>query len=209
MKFIDTVLGFAVLTGPLWLILILLPASIWIAIKIAKRFKPGITRIVGGVGIFLLLFALPFGDEIAGRIYLNYLCSTEAGVKVYKTVELPAEYWDERGRAKFIKANGDLDKTLLGNRFEGHWISEPYSTSLIKIDKRRWQFKDNNANELLGEDITYGWRGGWIESFSPSPIRGATCRDLQAQKLDRDEFIRRERKRDQEFFLNFLKSKIL
>jgi hypothetical protein len=97
MKFIDTILGFAVLTGPLWLILILLPVCIWLAVKLAKRFKPGITRLAGGVGIFLLLFALPFGDEIAGRIYLSYLCSTQAGVKVYQTVELPAEYWDEEG----------------------------------------------------------------------------------------------------------------
>ena len=154
MKFLNELLGFAVLTGPLWLILILLPVSIWIAVKVAKRFPRRGAKLTAGVGIFLLLFLLPFGDEIAGRIYLSYLCTTEAGVKVYKTVELPAEYWDEQGRAKFVMANGDLDKTSLGNRFEGRLVSEPYSTSLIKIDRRRWQFKDNNTNELLGEDIT-------------------------------------------------------
>ena len=103
MKFFDPLLGFAVLTGPLWLILILLPVCIWLAIKISKRFKPGVTRIAGGVGIFLLLFALPFGDEIAGRIYLSHLCATEAGVKVYQTVELPAEYWEADGKPIFRK----------------------------------------------------------------------------------------------------------
>lgn len=62
MKFLNDLLGFAVLTGPLWLILILLPVSIWIAFKLAKRFRSGITRTAGGVGIFLLPFALPFGN---------------------------------------------------------------------------------------------------------------------------------------------------
>lgn len=112
-------LGFAVLTGPLWLILILLPVSIWIAVKVAKRFKQRSAKLTGGLGIFLLVFFLPFSDEIAGRIYFNYLCAAEAGVKVYQTVELPAEYWDERGRAKFIKREGSLefDESMLGNRY--------------------------------------------------------------------------------------------
>ena len=67
----DAILGFAVLTGPLWLILILLPVSIWIAVKFAKRFKQRGTKFAGGLGIFLLVFLLPFADEIAGRIYFN------------------------------------------------------------------------------------------------------------------------------------------
>lgn len=32
---------------------------------------------------------IPTWDEIAGRAYFKYLCATEAGVKVYQTVELP------------------------------------------------------------------------------------------------------------------------
>jgi len=110
MDLLKALLGFAVLTSPLWLILILLPVSLWIAVKVAKRFKPGRVRFVGGLGVFLLLFFLSFADEIAGSIYFNYLCATEAGIKVYKTVELPAEYWDKYGRAMFYdEKNGNLD----------------------------------------------------------------------------------------------------
>lgn len=130
MKFLNELLGFAVLTGPLWLILILLPVSIWIAIKVARRIKPGVTRIAGGVGIFLLLFALPFGDEIAGRIYLSYLCATEAGVKVHQTVELPAEYWEADGKPKFYdERNGNFNLPQIGTDFK---TEKYYSTFPIE-----------------------------------------------------------------------------
>jgi hypothetical protein len=163
MKFFDTVLGFAVLSGPLWLILILLPVCIWLAVKIAKRFKPGVARIAGGVGIFLLLFALPFGDEIAGRVYFNYLCATEAGVKVYQTVELPAEYWDERGRAKFY-VNFD---SLLGKTYSVKYKPGTYS-SFFHIDNAGYAYSNTLTGQVLGEAIDFGYWGGWMRrNLSP------------------------------------------
>ncbi len=33
--------------------------------------------------VFLLVFVVPFADEVAGRIYLSHICDTEAGAKVY------------------------------------------------------------------------------------------------------------------------------
>ncbi len=168
MKFFDTLLGFAVLTGPLWLMLFLLPVCIWLAIKISKRFKPGIARIAGGVGIFLLLFALPFGDEIAGRLYFNYLCATEAGVKMYQTVELPAEYWDERGAPNFFNKYGYLEHDFWvknldesGGRVERH-------PSIFSIDKDTSQVKERTSQKVLAEVTTFRYWGGWIRrNFSP------------------------------------------
>ena len=145
MKFLDELFGFAVLSGPLWLILILLPVCIWLAIKISKRFKPGAPRIAGGVGILLLFFALPFGDEIVGRTYFNYLCATEAGVKVYKTVELPAEYWDERGRAKFY-VNWD---SHLGKTYPLKYKPGTYSL-FFHIDNAGYEFVDAQSGQVLG-----------------------------------------------------------
>ena len=170
MKFLNELLGFAVLTGPLWLILILLPVCIWIAVKISKRFKPGAARIAGGAGIFLLLFALPFGDEIVGKIYFNYLCATEAGVKVYQTVELPAGYWDERGRARFIGREKSLefDESVLGNRFARK--SALHSQSVFfRLDRDSYQLLDTHTNSLLGEDVNFMYWGGWIaRNLSPN-----------------------------------------
>lgn len=169
MKFINELLGFAVLTGPLWLILILLPVSIWIALKLVKRFKQRSTRIAGGVGIFLLVFLVPFSDEIAGRIYLSHLCATEAGVKVYQTVELPAEYWDEGGRAKFFNQYGNLDHDLWVKVLDesgGH--VERYS-SVFSIDKDTSPVKQRTSQMMLAEVTTFRYWGGWMrQNLSPS-----------------------------------------
>jgi hypothetical protein len=170
MKLLNELLGFAVLTGPLWLVLILLPASIWIAFKIAKRFKRPGARFGGGVGIFLLVFCVPFADEIAGGIYFNYLCTTKAGVKVYQTVELPAEYWDEGGSARFIQQEGSLefDESMLGNRYTRK--STLHSQSVFfRIDRDSYQLIDSQTQSILGEDVNFMYWGGWISrNFSPN-----------------------------------------
>jgi len=93
-------LGFAVLTGPLFLIVLWVPVCIgiafWVGRKVINRSLP--FKITGGLAVFLIILVLPVSDEIAGRIYFNHLCKTEAGVKVYRIIELPAEYWDEDGK---------------------------------------------------------------------------------------------------------------
>lgn len=183
MKFMNELLGFAVLTGPLWLILILLPVFIWIAIKFSKHIKPGVTRTASGVGIFFLLFALPFGDEIAGRIYLAQLCATEAGVKVYQTVQLPVEYWDDQGRPKFLKSNGDLDITILGSRFSEPAVKKSYS-DLFGIDEHHQQLVDNSTHQTLGEVITFMHWGGWISrNLNPGGPSAVRCNNFRGNKF--------------------------
>lgn len=178
----DALFGFAVLTSPLLLILILLPVCILLAIKIAKRFKPGIARLAGGVGIFLLLFALPFGDEIAGRIYLSYLCATQAGVKVYQTVELPAEYWDEQGRVKFKTFKSDTPGiiTLIGITepiFEESSFTEPYSP-LFRVEKAGFRLREIESKKITGEIVYFMYWGGWMRR-NLSPHNSATSCELK------------------------------
>lgn len=161
------ILGFAVLTGPLWLILILLVASFWIARKISKRFKRRSTQIVSGIGVFLLIFLVPFGDEIAGRIYLNHLCATEAGVKVYQTVELPADYWGARGNPKFYFNSDKFGKTRY--IFPDKTIEEPrllqresdsrYSRFLY-VHKRVSYLTESDSGKTVGEIIRFRFWGG-------------------------------------------------
>lgn len=196
MTFLNDLLGFAVLTGPLWLLVIFALIAVWISAKAAKRFERRSTRLAMRLLVFLLVFFVPFGDEIAGRIYLGHLCATEAGVKVYKTVELPAEYWTEQGKPRYLAANGFVDLKLLPNRFGWHNIDEPYIDSVIRIRKRRWQFLDKEAQTVLGERITYMRLLGWINRFSPAPNIGEGCRYLGGQK---------ERDEEQKFFSDIFK----
>lgn len=182
MKLLNDLLGFVALTGPLWLILVLLSLAIWIAARVAKRFKRPGSQLVGGAGIFLFVICVPFADEIAGRIYLTHLCTTEAGVRVYRAVELPSEYWDKDGQPKFLKPNGDLDKTMLGNRFSEPSTKEPYSI-IFGIDNYRQQVVDGSTYETMGEVINFLHWGGWVSrSLSPNPS-AVDCKDFHGNKF--------------------------
>jgi hypothetical protein len=182
MKFLNELLGFAVLTGPLWLILIVLPVAIWFAVKSAKRFDRRSIKIAIGLLVFLLVFFVPFADEIGGRFYLSYLCANEAGVKVYQTVELPAEYWDERGKPKLrtFKSGTPGIITLVGTKepfLEESSFTEPYS-DLLHVQKAGFRLREINSKRIVGEVVYFRYWGGWLaRNFSPD--RSATSCHLQ------------------------------
>jgi len=185
MKWLNELLGFAALSAGYLLLLAWLPVAIWIAVKLTKRFKSRATKIAGGVGLFLLFFVLPFGDEIAGRMYFNYLCATQAGVKVYQTVELPAEYWDEAGRARYLKPNGDLDNAVLGGRFSEPAAKNMHSSAL-GIDKYRHQVVDNSTQQTLGEVINFLHWGGWMSrTLNPHPS-AVDCKEFHGNEFWRN-----------------------
>lgn len=164
MKLLNELLGFVVLTGPLFLIIAWLPVCIWIAVKMAKHFKRGSAKIAVGLLVFLLIFFVPFSDEIAGKIYLNYLCTTEAGVKVYQMDELPVDYWDERGKPKFYdEKNGNFK--LEGYRVE--YQTGTYS-SFFHIDNAGYKRVNGRSGQVLGEVINFRYWGGWMRrNLSP------------------------------------------
>ncbi len=114
-------------------------------------------KIAGGVTVFLIALLLPVSDEIAGRIYFNHLCEKEAGVKVYQTIELPAEYWDERGKPKFY-ATWDAG---LGKAYPRIRKNGPYS-SLFHINDAGFKFIEKNSGNTLGEVVNFRYFGGWI-----------------------------------------------
>ena len=182
MKFIEELLGFVVLTGPLFLIVIWLPVCVWIALILSKRFHHRPAKIAGGVGIFFMLFIFPFSDQIIGKIYHNYLCNNKAGVKVYQTIELPAEYWDEFGKPRFISARGNLEVSLLSYRYRNSFEKATYS-SLFGIDKYRQQVINYETKEVIGEVVNYMYWGGMI-SRNLSPASGAVdCEDFHGNEF--------------------------
>src|SRR5215831_15252926 len=46
-------------------------------------------------------------DEVAGRVYLEYLCAIEGGSKIYKRIRLPADYWRADGSPVFLDQRGN------------------------------------------------------------------------------------------------------
>lgn len=170
-------LGFVVLTGPLWLIFLLFIFGSWLGFKVTRLSKSAIGKVAVGVGTFALVLFLPFADEIAGRLYLNYLCATKAGVNVYHTVELPAEYWDEKGIAKFYDArNGNF---YLSKEYPTEWRIQEYS-SLLQIDKRVSALRNQAKSQTFAEEISFMHWGGWIRrNLSPSHSAISCGNDLE------------------------------
>lgn len=160
-------LGFAVLTGPLFLIVPwvagCLIVSIWVGQKNAKKSR--LRGFIIGITILVISLPLPFVDEIAGSIYFNHLCETEAGVKVYQTIELPAEYWDEDGKPNFYDGNTLPDKEFIDAGVKARAVEE---LKVFGIQKFGTVFSDKNNDYEISEVLGFRYWGGWlVRNFSP------------------------------------------
>ena len=166
MKLLNDFLGLAVLTSPLWLIVLALVIGIWIAIVAAKQFKSTGRKVTAGAGVVVVIFLALFGDELAGRVYLRHLCATEAGVKVYQTVELPAEYWDAGGRPKFYDPrNGNF---FLGKDYTYERKTETLS-SILHIDRSTSTLVNKVKDREYGRITSFMDWGGWMRrNLSPA-----------------------------------------
>lgn len=164
MDFLDDILGLLVLTSPLWLIVLALIIGVWAAFVAARRFKSGRGKLTAVLAVFALIFLVLFGDELAGRTYFNYLCTTKANVKVYRTVELPSGYWTHEGAPRFYnEENGNF--TLSGYRVE--YQTGTYS-SLWNVERAGYRRLDESGR-VLGEVTDFIYWGGWLRrNFSPS-----------------------------------------
>jgi len=103
-----------------------------------------------GIAIAILIL-IPTGDSIVGHLYFRYLCSSEAGVKVYQAVELPSEYWDERGVVKFPMIR---DNYISSNK-------EDRYSRFFHIDKDVYGLNDKSGNKLV-EDVVFDYWHGWV-----------------------------------------------
>ena len=171
------IMGLAVLTSPLFLVIPWLFVAILVAVKASQLPKIRIAKLAAGAATLILVFLLPFADDIAGRIYFNHMCSTEAGVTVYQTVELPAENWDAQGKPKFYDEKNGNSYPISG--FDGGWDnyfkknyypdSQTYRVSKIfSIEKHTYKLEDNMKIKKYAEQVSFMYWGGWIvRNFSP------------------------------------------
>jgi hypothetical protein len=124
---------------------------------------------------------LPFADEIGGQIYFSRLCANEAGARTYDSLRLPAEFWNQDGKPKFLKSNGDLDRALVGDRVREPAIRTT-RVSALGIDEYRHQVVDAVDERLLGEVVTFMHWGGWIaRNLTTHPSAESCQRDRGAE----------------------------
>ena len=154
--------------------------AIWVARKLAgkresKQWKWGVRA-----AVTLVFVLIPTWDSILGHIYFNHLCATEAGVKVYQTVELPAEYWDAQGKPKFFNEQGYLDHQFWVNTLDETSGNVERYSSIFAIDKDAFLVKEKSSKKRLEEIITFGFGGGGVSrNFSPHNT-AASCEFIRA-----------------------------
>ncbi len=180
------ILGLVVLTSPLFLVVPWLIVAVWVAVKVLQLPKMGVAKLAAGVGTFVLVFLLPFADDIAGRIYFNHLCSTEAGVKVYQTVKLPAEYWDAQGNANFFNVYGYLNHQFWVNKLDESGGRVERYPSIFDIDKVITPVKERISQKQLAEVTTFHYWGGWIKRNLSPHNTASTCEFMDAPDFSRN-----------------------
>jgi len=141
-------MGFAILLG--------LIAYFFLARAVARAVEKK-TRSKKAKYITIAIFVLiPTWDIIPGWLYFTYMCKSEAGIKIYKTVEV-----DE---TKFL-ANGEPDEQELKDRFSGPMKFDDGFSRLFHITKSEGFVQDKQNGETLGAAVKFAYYGGWISAF--------------------------------------------
>jgi hypothetical protein len=161
----------------------------WVVYRIWRCWKPvNLTRKIGHIVIGVLLFSLWFGGafwEVTGKkLYwdarVRELCAKDGGVKVYETVVLPAEKFDQYARINWILPDNYQVSSSSEYFYERdvlfyHSTDPQVSRRLTKIIRKR-------DGKVLGEYIHYGRGGGDL----PGPWHGSSymCPDPRNIKFE-------------------------
>jgi len=150
--------------------------AIFITFWLASRLKKTIHQIIVFTFVATVFVLIPTWDIIPGRLYFSHLCETEGGLKIYKQVELPAEYWDENGKPKFIKDNGDVDKGTLDIFFD-FIVEKKMVSDVFHIQLVNFIIKEKKSKTHVGIYSSFGYFGGWLVNNSGIHVRGESCPD--------------------------------
>jgi hypothetical protein len=122
--------------------------------------------------LLIAVIAIPFGDEIIGRAYLEYLCTAKTDMNVYQTVALPPSYWESNGEPNFIETNGNYHLESYPHRYR----SSEYS-SIFHIDKRVVSIVNRKTGVVLGDVTNFSYWGGWLRRMISPHISANSCRE--------------------------------
>ena len=147
-----------------------------------------LTRTVARVLILLLLSFIegcasgPSKAELDAEV--RRLCAVDGGIKVYETVELPPEKFNQWGQINFYEPTKGED--ALGAKYilkvEHHEIvrgNPSYAPSEISLTKSHSRIIRRSDRKLLGETVLYFRVGG--DPPGPWHTSSFTCPDVDTQ----------------------------
>lgn len=113
-----------------------------------------------------VLVLIPSWDIVPGQLYFQRLCETEAGVKVFKKVEVDQSYF---------KSDGTPDDKKLIERYAQPDHFDRKFSSIFHIAKSESSIQDKQTGEVLGTATDFSYRGGWLTTLVLVDAAGISC----------------------------------
>ena len=129
--------------------------------------------IVLGVSVVLvgLWWGIPTYRKAKADARVDELCTKDGGIKVYETVKLPEDRFDQHGNVRVPFEPGSGDDFYL--RVEKQWIVPYTSEGDISIARQSFKLYRASDKKLLGEAVSYLRRGG--DPLSPAHPSSYRC----------------------------------
>jgi len=139
-----------------------------------RRARSGLKRALALVAGFAILSVPALVSNGVKAYYdrqVREMCAKDGGVRVYETVRLPAEKFDELKRVNFVLP----DKTQVepADEYYSETARHYYRKGNPEVSRRQYRIIRRSDQKILGELVFYGRGGGDL----PGPWHGSsfTC----------------------------------
>ena len=148
-------------------------AARWLLRRAMTPFHKGLIVAVS-VTVFLGWFWLVVGEKLWLDHQVRELCAKDGGVKVYETVKLPPEKFNQWRQPNFYRPI--QGENALGPEYVFKQDTHYYKRGNPEMSRRLYQVFRRSDKKLLGEVVIYGRGGGDL----PGPWYGSNfdCPDL-------------------------------
>jgi len=140
-------MGFFVLLG--FVVYVVLAIFV---VKVLEKYSGSKIAKYVAVAVFVLI---PTWDIVPGQLYFQYLCKEQAGIKVFKQVEVERSYF---------KPNGQPDEEKLADHFKSSIKVDKYYSTMFHITRFESSLQDKKTGEVVGLSVQLSYHGGWLNA---------------------------------------------
>ncbi|MDP1717236.1 MAG: hypothetical protein Q8L40_04085 [Burkholderiales bacterium] len=156
----------------------------WVVLTRQKNRK---AKWLAGFFSMTVFVLIPTWDWALGSIYFSYLCQADAGYKIYQTVKLGHEFYDEKGSARFIAPQGDINWEMLRGRYIRKVYAHTVFPKSMNVKKFHWIIEDQQTQSTLAVLVRPDQGPGWVGRLSGSgegPGRHCENQDFKSEYLE-------------------------
>lgn len=156
------------------------------------RSQSDLTRLLALVAGVVILFTPALISNGVKAYYdrqVRDLCAKDGGVRVYETVALPEEKFNQWGQPNFHIPTTPYDKLNDADEYYLEWETTSLKTGNPSLERSHFRLIRRNDQKRLGESVTYLRIGGdlpgpWHESSFTCPV------PTQAQSFESSIFVK-------------------